>query len=68
MAKGLELGTALALCLTILGCSAPSQKLQEQFKANDEFWCKEQTNLVTERDDPEWQEIFERCMETGQIQ
>jgi len=68
MAKALKLGTALAVCFTILGCSPPSQKLQEQFHENDEFWCQEQASMVTERNDPEWQEVYERCMETGQIQ
>ncbi len=68
MARGLALGTALAICFTILGCSSPSENLQQQFKENDEFWCQEQASRVTERDDPEWQRIFEQCMETGQLQ
>ncbi len=68
MARGLELGLAFAFCFIIIGCSAPSGNLQEQFKENDEFWCQEQASRVTERDDPAWQGIVESCMETGQIQ
>ena len=68
MAKGLGFGMALVLCLTIFGCSPPSEHLQQQFKENNTLWCQEQTSRVTERDDPQWQNLFETCMETGQIQ
>ena len=68
MARGLELGMALVFCFTSFGCFASSENTQQQFQANDEFWCQEQASRVTERDDPQWQSIFENCMQTGQIQ
>jgi len=67
MYQGLALGTVLMFCFTFLGCFS-SRNLQEQFYENNVLWCQEQTNRVTERDDPEWQNLFESCMETGQIQ
>lgn len=67
MARGLKLGAALALWFTIFGCSPSSGNLQEQFHENDARWCQEQVSMVTVRDDPEWQIVFERCMETGQL-
>jgi hypothetical protein len=67
MAKALKLGTALAVCFTMFGCSPPSEKLQEQFHENDVFRCEEQASMVTGRNDPEWQRVYERCMQTGQL-
>jgi len=68
MTRGLEWGMALVFCFASFGCVASSENTQRQVQENDEIWCQEQASRVTERDDPQWQSIFENCMQTGQIQ